>query len=112
MESQLSRQVLRDCLMQRAQNEQNLMALTIMIQRSMGLNIPSLLFIYSPSVDFRPILLTEATRGKDMVQGCDLWKLFWGGNWNEVEMASLPPSSEQVAACGSCPISICWMLVL
>lgn len=90
-----------------AQNEQNLKAFAVMIQRRMGPDISSPLVIYSPSVEFRPLLLTGAKQRKEHGSG----KLPWGGNWNEVEMAALPPS-EQVAACGSCSSTICWMLVL
>lgn len=76
--------------MHRGQNEQNLKAFAMTIQRHMGVNISNPLVIYSPS-EFRPVFLTEANQRKDVVQGCDLWKLSWGGNWNEVEMAALPP---------------------
>lgn len=95
-------------LKQRAQNGQNLKAFAVMIQRRMGPEISSPLVIYSTSVEFRPLLLNGAKHRKEHGSG----KLPWGGNWNEAEMAALPPPSEQVAACGSCSVTICWMLVL
>lgn len=53
----------------------------------MGPDISSPLVIYSPSVEFRPSLLTGAKQRKERGSG----KLPWGGNWNEVEMAASLP---------------------